>query len=51
MNWHFLDEKAFLSKVPGCSQGKGQEWRDYGSCGGREPDLGISPVVWGGYLW
>lgn len=50
MNWHFLYEKAFLSKVPGRSQGKGQEQRGRGSCRGREPDSGISPVVWGGCL-
>jgi len=48
MNWHFLDENVFLSKAPGCSQGNGQEQTGRGSIGGREPDFGISLVVWRG---
>lgn len=50
MNWYFLDEKAFLPKVPGTSRRKGQEQKGHVSCRGRGLGFGISLVVWGGCL-
>lgn len=50
MNWHFLDEKAFLPRVPGPSQKKGQEQRGHVSCRRTGFGFGISSELWGGCL-